>query len=83
MSVQSRPMKFKAALFYHDSLVYYSVYHLGKDYYKAKLESDMHLCAAPPVLELRRQNCFWTSNCSEGEIVKELGAAIDQRTLDA
>lgn len=81
--VQNNAMKFKAALFYHDSLVYYSIYHLGDNYYKAKLEGELHPCAAPQVLELHRQNRFWTSNCPEYAVVKELGAAIDQRTLIA
>jgi hypothetical protein len=76
-------MKFKAALFYHDSLVYYSIYHLGENFYKAKLEGDAHPCAAPQVLELHRESQLWISNCADNIVVKELGAAIDQRTLTA
>lgn len=60
--------------------MYYSIYHLGDNYYKAKLETEQHLCAAPQVLELRRQNQYWISDCSDNKVVKELGAAIDQRS---
>lgn len=73
-------MKFKAALFYQNSLVFYSIYHLGDNYFKAKLDNYSMDSSNPPLLlELYRQNSQWNSNCSEGEIVKELGAAIDQR----
>lgn len=74
------PMKFKAALFYQDALVFYSVYHLGNDYYKAKLDGNLHDMGQPPLLlELKRQGMQWRSDCSENEVVREIGAAIDQR----
>lgn len=76
-------MKFKAALFYRDALVYYSIYQLGENFYKAKLDAVVDVCTAPQVLELRRQNLLWTSNCTDGDVVEELGAAIDQRMLPA
>lgn len=73
-------MKFKAALFYQDALVFYSVYHLGNDYYKAKLDSSLPQDDQPPLLlELKRQGPVWRSDCSENEVVREIGAAIDQR----
>lgn len=74
-------MKFKAALFYHNTLVYYSIYHLGENFFKAKLDSELD--TAPPLVELRRDNRCWASDCSDLTLVSELGAAIDQRTLVA
>lgn len=74
-------MKFKAALFYHDTLVYYSIYHLGENYFKAKLDTE--LATAPPLVELHRYNKSWASDCHDLSLVSELGAAIDQRTLVA
>lgn len=74
-------MKFKAALFYHDTLVYYSIYHLGENFFKAKLDTEIE--TAPQLLELRRYNRSWASDCSDLTLVSELGAAIDQRTLVA
>lgn len=76
-------MKFKAALFYQDALVYYSIYHLGENFYKAKLDGSFDVCPAPQLLELRRYNRSWASDCPEFDLVRELGAAIDQRTLIA
>ncbi len=77
-------MKFKAALFYQDTLVYYSIYSLGDNYYKAKLD-DLFAsrCKAPQLVELHRYSDSWLSDCPETELVKELGAAIDQRNLVA
>lgn len=73
-------MKFKAALFYQNVLVFYSVYHLGNDFFKAKLDADSHKnCNPPMLLELRRQGRDWRSDCAESELVRELGAAIEQR----
>lgn len=74
-------MKFKAALFYQQTLVYYSIYHLGENFYKAKLDTELEV--APKVLELRRYNRSWASDCADLMLVSELGAAIDQRTLRA
>lgn len=75
-------MKFKAALFYQDALVFYSIYHVGENFYKAKLDSQGPKNATPPsILELRKEERAWASNCAEFELVKELGAAIDQRTV--
>lgn len=75
-------MKFKAALFYQDSLVFYSIYHVGENFYKAKLDAeDVNNIKPPLLLELRKQNKQWSSDCGESAVVRELGAAIDQRTL--
>ena len=77
-------MKFKAALFYQDALVYYSIYHVGQNYFKAKLDEYCHhACGAPQLLELRRESRSWDSDCKDGYLVKELGAAIDQRIMSA
>lgn len=75
-------MKFKAALFYQDALVFYSIYHVGENFYKAKLDSlSVEQTAPPTLLELRKEDRTWASNCAEFELVRELGAAIDQRTV--
>lgn len=76
-------MKFKAALFYRDTLVYYSIYHLGECFFKAKLDDMFSTIKAPGLLELHRHNGVWVSDCADIQLVKELGAAIDQRTLVA
>ncbi|OLY91599.1 hypothetical protein SAMN05444008_103167 [Cnuella takakiae] len=74
-------MKFKAALFYQDTLVYYSIYHLGENFFKAKLDTEGE--PAPRLLELRRYNRSWASDCGDLQLVSELGAAIEQRILQA
>lgn len=75
-------MKFKAALFYQETLVFYSIYHVGDNFYKAKLDAENLKKGNPPtLLELRKQNRQWSSDCPENALVKELGAAIDQRSV--
>jgi hypothetical protein len=72
-------VKFKAALFYNESIVFYSVYLVGEDFYKAKLD-DCNVDGQPPVLlALYKKENYWNSDCSNSQIVKELGAAIEQQ----
>jgi hypothetical protein len=72
-------VKFKAALFYKETIVFYSVYRLGEDYYKAKLD-ECNVEGQPPVLlALYKKENYWNSDCSNSQIVKELGAAIEQQ----
>jgi hypothetical protein len=72
-------VKFKAALFYNESIVFYSVYRVGEDFYKAKLD-DCNVDGQPPaLLALYKNENYWNSDCSNSQIVKELGAAIEQQ----
>jgi hypothetical protein len=72
-------VKFKAALFYKDSILFYSVYRVGQDFYKAKLD-DCTVEGQPPVLlTLYKNENYWKSDCSNTQIVKELSAAIEQQ----
>lgn len=72
-------VKFKAALFYKESIVFYNVYRVGEDFYKAKLD-DCNVEGQPPVLlELFKRGNKWTSDCTNGHIVQELSAAIEQQ----
>jgi hypothetical protein len=72
-------VKFKAALFYKDSIVFYSVYCVGQDFYKAKLD-DCNVEGQPPVLlTLYKKENYWKSDCSNSLVVKELSAAIEQQ----
>jgi hypothetical protein len=60
--------------------VFYSIYHVGDNFYKAKLDTSMKEIQPPELLELRKQDRNWCSDCIENALVRELGAAIDQRT---
>jgi hypothetical protein len=72
-------VKFKAALFYKDSIVFYSVYRVGQDFYKAKLD-NCNVEGQPPVLlSLYKKENYWKSDCSNNLVVKELSAAIEQQ----
>lgn len=72
-------MRFKAALFYDGKIAFYNVYFLSSNFYKAKLDDYSGESAPPPLIELVRESVGWASSCAEKEVVKELGAAIDQR----
>jgi hypothetical protein len=72
-------VKFKAALFYKDSIVFYSVYRVGENFYKAKLD-DCSVEGQPPLLlTLYKKEDYWKSDCSNRQVVKELSAAIEQQ----
>ncbi|MCU7547908.1 hypothetical protein OCK74_02225 [Chitinophagaceae bacterium LB-8] len=72
-------VKFKAALFYQESIVFYSVYCVGEDFYKAKLD-DCNVEGQPPaLLALYKSENYWESDCNNIHIVNELGAAIEQQ----
>lgn len=73
-------MKFKAALFYHGKIAFYSIYFLKKNSYKAKLDEYTGQAAPPQLVELVKNTVGWSSDCPEHDLVKELGAAIDQRS---
>lgn len=72
-------MRFKAALFYDGKIAFYSIYFLNKNFYKAKLDEYSGEATPPPLVELVKEPVGWASDCVEKELVKELGAAIDQR----
>ena len=72
-------MKFKAALFYHGFIAYYSVYLIGENAYKVKLDAYCGDHLPPQVIELRKNGYQWKANCEEYELVKELSAAIEQK----
>ena len=72
-------VKFKAALFYQESIVFYSVYLVGEDYYKAKLDECSVEGQPPVLLTLYKKENYWKSDCSNSLIVNELGAAIEQQ----
>jgi hypothetical protein len=72
-------VKFKAALFYKESIVFYSVYRVGEDYYKAKLDECSVEGQPPVLLTLYKKESYWKSDCSNSLIVKELSAAIEQQ----
>lgn len=75
-------MKFKAALFYNGSIVFYNVFVLRDNLFKAKLD-DHEIAVQPPLLvELQKDPFGWKTNCSDGEIVRELTAAIDHKQFD-
>lgn len=73
-------MKFKAALFYQGCIAFYSVYLLHDNYYKAKLDEYSGQAAPPQLVQLSKDGFSWTSDCPEKEVVKELAAAIEQRS---
>ena len=74
-------MKFKAALFYNGCIAFYSVYLLHDNFYKARLDEYSGHTTPPQLVELNKKGFMWTSDCNEVEVVKELGAAIDQRSI--
>ena len=74
-------MKFKAALFYNGRIAFYSVYLLSDNLYKAKLDEYPGQVTPPQLVELNKNGQMWTSDCVDKEVVKELGAAIDQRVF--
>ena len=74
-------MKFKAALFYNGHIVYYNVYVIGDNIYKVKLDTYYDEPAPPQVIELYKNGYIWKANCEDNELVKELGAAIEQRAI--
>jgi hypothetical protein len=72
-------VKFKAALFYNESIIFYSVYRVGNDFYKAKLDNYNEKDQPPVLLALYKKENYWKSDCSNNQIVNELGAAIEQQ----
>lgn len=70
-------MRFKAALCYHDSIAFYSVYLLNGNTYKAKLDECSGRAQPPGLVNLQKNTLGWKSDCDDNEIVNELGAAID------
>jgi hypothetical protein len=70
-------MRFKAALFYNDSIAFYSVYLLDSNTYKAKLDEYSGQASPPGLVELQRDGVLWQSDCQDQELLSELTAAID------
>ena len=75
-------MRFKAALFYQNSIAFYNVYLLDVNTYKAKLEEYSGQLTPPPLVNIQKNGSVWNSDCNDTEIVAELGAAIDYKTLE-
>lgn len=75
-------MRFKAALFYHDSIAFYSVYLLEGNTYKAKLDEYSGQAQPPVLINLQKNNLGWKSDCDDSEIVTELSAAIEFKKFD-
>ncbi len=75
-------MRFKAALFYHDSIAFYSVYLLEGNTYKAKLDECSGQAQPPVLINLQKNNLGWKSDCDDSEIVTELSAAIEFKKFD-
>lgn len=73
------PMKFKAALFYNGFIVFYDVFRVGDEVYKAKLDSSLSEITPPELIELKKNGSNWVSSCEHFDISKEIGAAIDQQ----
>lgn len=73
-------MKFKTALFYNGAIAYYNVYCISNNGYKIKLDSYSGEQHPPLLIELYRNGRLWNSSCKDQELVKELGAAIEQKT---
>ena len=72
-------MKFKAALFYNGCIAYYNIFLIAENYYKVKLDTYKGEASPPVLIELFKDGYTWCSNCSDHELTKELGAAIEQR----
>ena len=75
-------MRFKAALFYNDSIAFYSVYLLDSNKYKAKLEEYSGQTQPPSLVELQRDGMMWQSDCEDQQLLSELTAAIDFKKFD-
>lgn len=75
-------MRFKAALIYHDSIAFYSVYLIDGNTYKAKLDECSGQTQPPSVVSLQKNNLGWNSDCDDNEIVSELSAAIEFKKFD-
>lgn len=75
-------MRFKAALFYHNSIAFYSVYLLEGNTYKAKLDECSGQPQPPSLVNLQKNSLGWKSDCDDNEIVTELSAAIEFKKFD-
>jgi len=75
-------MRFKAALFYHNSIAFYSVYLLEGNTYKAKLDECSGQFQPPSLVNLQKNSLGWNSDCDDNEIVTELSAAIEFKKFD-
>ena len=75
-------MRFKAALFYNDSIAFYSVYLLDSNKYKARLEEYSGQTQPPSLVELQRNGMMWKSDCEDQQLLSELTAAIDFKKFD-
>ena len=76
-------MRFKAALCYHNSIAFYSVYPLSGNTYKAKLDEYGGQTQPPSLVNLQKNTLGWKSDCEDDEIVNELGAAIDFKNFSS
>ena len=76
-------MRFKAALCYHNSIAFYSVYPLSGNSYKAKLDECVGQTQPPGLVNLQKNTLGWKSDCEDDEIVNELGAAIDFKNFSS
>ena len=74
-------MKFKAALFYNGNIVFYSIFLLRDNLFKAKLDDHNGVAQPPSLVELRKENYGWKTDCVDSEIVNELTAAIDYKSV--
>ena len=72
-------MKFKAALFFNSAIAFYNVYLLEDDFCKARLHEYSGPLTPPELVQLKRIDLVWTSDCEHKDLVKQLGAAINQR----
>ena len=75
-------MRFKAALFYQNSIAFYSVYLLEGNSYKAKLDEYAGQIQPPDLINIQKNGLAWNSDCEDNEIVTELSAAIDFKKFD-
>ena len=76
-------MRFKAALCYHNSIAFYSIYALNGNTYKAKLDECAGQTQPPGLVNLQKNTLGWKSDCEDIEIVNELGAAIDFKNFSS
>ena len=72
-------MKFKTALFYQGYIAYYSIYLIGKDCYKAKLDSYTGKMPPPALIQVYKESDYWNSDCNDRELIHEIHAAIAQK----
>jgi hypothetical protein len=75
-------MRFKAALFYNNSIAFYSVYLLDGNTYKAKLDEYSGQTQPPNLVELQRNGMLWQSDCEDQQLLTELTAAIEFKKFD-